>query len=1114
MKKTAIFMSDFHLGQKNRLEEFHVDNEFAELLGRLSLEHEEDAVDLVLLGDVLDIWTTVTDAREEWAGTIADIDLYLPACSKDELRYAEFREAEKVMAIVRHHPRFFEALGRFLSDNPHKRRLIYIPGNHDHSMVSRKLQTIVTTAILTPDVRERALRRSPNATRERLVRCIRYQSFYTCDLLEAYAEHGNQLTYGGIFRYADADLRSTFDRFGSECPGYVQFKTVSSRGLRRAPKLNGWLIGAFNPANWLRLTFQLLVRGYVRALLYLQRFRIQYQSADNPKITWARDVLPAEWKTLLYLFKSRFVSPTHDEFGDVIPRLFVDDGDPTTTPLCGTKLNQNDVSTLILGHSHGPKDIDVPGFKNLKYYNTGSWILTQDKGREVVHQTWVRLTRQLPVTIRQIARSRSTASVVVENAFAETTRLRFSCSDLITGFAVGDQVLIDVDRNGVATSIVRDNPFSRKVIDRQMIRRRVELEQVAESPITTDGTPLDPVLRSMKLRVGDLVLFHWNFGAYLWRLATTHPLRELPKALPGVLTGAVNRWGTSSYWNHIAMVFGSPSEREEGHHYNDPLIIESVPGTGVGIHTPRHYLEYPKEWNFAVLRLKSDLLSTWEARRLLRRITAGYLGAVYDMETVVDGTVKHVALTMEAKGRSALSGAISGAASAFIVSTIGVIGVCGYLLYADWDRWFSMVRSFVADLNGVLARVVDFRPDWSTPWGAFVGNSLLVLASMLAIALIVYATYYIVRLLITIWIAVTAFIGAIAGFLIVPVMADIADGWTDKSTIQRIGFVLIWFSPLVIIYALGSTAGMWLGMSPEAERDNPIGYHVILLLFSALLTVLFAGTVANWANPLVLWLSRALERIGRTPDRVRLWLGWRVPAKTECPDETVHRQFICSGLLQDGLAETARELRRDLQSVVVNPDWAASQSRAVQACIFRKTLPKHFALSNRFNWTYLYLDEKLTEHPSESHKAQVYTASLGERTHVSRIALYAIKMGFAGAFLSIVGVGFSKHLASTIAAMSSLPSGVIDQQTEVMLFGLALTFGLTAVWLAKKAERELAIAPRQRGRALACYGLFFGAMAIGLSFANLEMLSGIPLAYEVAQGIVLFSIGSAVLLLF
>lgn len=1140
MKKVAIFMSDFHLGQKNRLEEFHFDNEFAELLGRLSLQHEEDEMDLVLLGDVIDIWTTVIKAKEEMAETIEDIDLYLPADSESEIRRAELREAEKVVAIVRNHPVFFEAIGRFLVESPCQRQVIYVPGNHDHSMVSEKLQGIVRKTILTKNVRQLRQNRYPNVSLAELAQRIQFQDCYENDYLEVYAEHGNQLTYGGIFRYDDDNRQSTFHQFGSECPGYVQFKTVSARGLRRAPKLNGMLMGAFNPANWLRLSIQLLIRGYIRALLCLQRYRIQYQLCGDkpPQVKWARKRLPADWKTLLYLLKARLFSDTHDEFGEIIPRLFEEGDDPTTMPLCGHKLDATKISTVILGHSHGSKDIDVPGFKSLRYYNTGSWILTQDGGRELVEQTWVTVTRELPVRIHQLPdsihrKTRSTFGVramafdtfgnIVE--FGNIIELKCATSDLLTGFAVGDRVIIEKDEKGAISSILHDNPYSRKVIDRQMVRRRVELGKVADSPITTDGTPLNPVLHSMKLRVGDLVLFHWNFGAYLWRIAITHPFRDLPRAVAGVVTGAVNRWGTSSYWNHIAMVFGSPSEREEGHHHNDPLIIESVPDSGVGIHSPRHYLEYPKEWNFAVLRLNSrhsPLLTTWEDRRLLRRITAGYLGAAYDMETVVDGTVKYVALSMEAKGRSALGGVISGAALGFALCTAVALGLAVWHLYVGWEAWQSQA-SVGWKTMGVWGEEVfkTVTPDWSDSVAGFLGNVVLVLASTLVSVLAVYIALYVLRLITMVWVIVTAAIGGVAGFLIVPVMADIADGWTNKSIAQRIGFVLVWFSPLIVIYIFIYVIGSpieWLKPPSRKEWKDGFQHLVILFLFSALLTICFSGTLAWLANPIVMWIGHGFTWLGTLLDRLRAMLGWRIPEKSECGSSTIHSQFICSGLLQDALVETARELNKDVECVVVNPDWKASQSRAEQACVFRNTLPKHFALAKGFTWTYLYLDQTLTRNPSPSHKAQAYTAVFEDRTHVPRSALYAIKLGFAGAFMTIIGAAFSHYITprvnSKFADMNLTLNDLNEDQVKTFLLVLAVAAGIGAIWLAKKAARDLAIDPGRRGRSLAIYGFLSGALATAFGFANLEMLSNIPGAWIVIQWVVVLGVSSAFVLLF
>ena len=609
-----------------------------------------------------------------------------------------------------------------------------------------------------------------------------------------YAEHGNQLTFGGIFRYDDEKLQSTFTQFGAECPGYVQFKAVSGRSLRLAPKLNGLLLGSFNPTNWLRLASWLLFRGYIRALIYLQRFRIQYLHSMDARIVWARQELPTEWKTLLHLIRTRFFSVTQDEFGDLIPKLFEQDEDPIAMPLCGCKLDPNKTKTLILGHSHGARDIDLPGINGLKYYNTGSWILLQDKGREVVEQTWVTVSRKLPATIIDILKT--SFAIVVSDKSGRTVELKLDTQDLLDGIAIWDQVLIETNEKSVVTGITKDNSFSRTVIDRQIVHRRVERDKVVDSPTTTDGTPLNPVVRSMDFRVGDLMLFHWNFGPYLWRIMRTHPFRDLLRAIPGVLTGAINRLGTSTYWNHIAMVYGSPSERQESEHYNDPLIIEALPDTGVSIHTLCHYLEYPKEWDFAVLRLKDPLLNTWEARRLLRRVTVGYLGAAYDMETVARGTIQYAALTMDAKGRSALGGTVYGAILGVVICTAAILWWASRHLHDNWStlelylmRWFQV-------LGNVRAALIEEFSEWPP--------DILVVAMKVAelLGLVIggmvgaYFIYRLCRLAAMAWLIATAAVGSAMGLCIVPVMADIADGWAEKPTAQRIGFVLIWFSPL------------------------------------------------------------------------------------------------------------------------------------------------------------------------------------------------------------------------------------------------------------------------------------------------------------------------------
>jgi UDP-2,3-diacylglucosamine pyrophosphatase LpxH len=156
MKKVAIFMSDFHLGQMGRMEEFYADKEFAELLARLSLEHANEVVDLVLLGDVMDLWTTIVDEVEITALKSADIPLYFPVV-EDNRKHAVEQEMRKAEAILKAHPAFFTALGLFLLQDPRHRRVLYIPGNHDHSGGPPRATAIQASIVTAPAVRRRPI---------------------------------------------------------------------------------------------------------------------------------------------------------------------------------------------------------------------------------------------------------------------------------------------------------------------------------------------------------------------------------------------------------------------------------------------------------------------------------------------------------------------------------------------------------------------------------------------------------------------------------------------------------------------------------------------------------------------------------------------------------------------------------------------------------------------------------------------------------------------------------------------------------------------------------------------------------------------------------------------
>ncbi|MDH4081077.1 MAG: hypothetical protein OEU68_14820 [Nitrospira sp.] len=983
MKQVAIFMSDFHLGQRDRTEEFVADEEFAELLGRLSLEHANNKVDLVLLGDVIDLWTTVTDNKEVCADRIDEVDLYLPAETDQEKDIAWREELKKVQKIIESHPLFFESLGRFLVRDQKKRRIVYVYGNHDHSMIHEALQLRLKKAILPDSVVELASRLSANGKphsedveltqlKEKLKQRIKFVPHYPCPKephseeidskepnyekspLQVYAEHGNQLTYGGIFRYDDDKEQSTFRSFGAECPGYVYFKVVTSRIVRAVPKLNSLLMGLFNPANWPSLAVWLFLRGYFRALTYMQRFQIQFQSYKGeeskdlqreqcvqPKrcgrfeqcvqlgqceqraqrvrhVQWSREHLPGPWKTFLYMLKARLQSFTKDEFGDVIPKLFEKDSNPLYLPLCGDKLSPDTTKTIILGHSHGVRDIDVPGFEGLKYYNTGSWILRREKNREIIEQTWVLVSTELPVTFKKIEHSDNGSTITVEGEFDEVGTYQLLNPGMAESLKEGDRIIVERNKDGHAWRIVREDSTSPRIIDRQLVRRRIERAHITNNPVTPDGARLNPVLRSMNLRVGDMILFRRNYGPYLWRLIRSLSFGKLVAAVPGVITGLINRLGTSTYWNHIAMVYGSPSEPRESEHYNDPLIIESVPNIGVRIHTPEHYLEYPKEWDFAVLRLTKPLLNSWEARRLLRRITLNYLGAAYDKESVARGTIQYAAFATNAKGRSALGGVVMGAWLGFVIISFSAASWIGHWLYRTWparkhnwleatqcltnlqclinhlNQWFRLPEEYTNLMPSVAEKLV-----W---WG------LPIFILVIATVLVGYLLWQLGRLFATMWVALTALIGASLGFSIVPIMADMTEGWSQMSTARRWAFATIWFLPLLLLLAPSD----WVRATPiETTAQTWSEYFIIklmLIVASGLIIVLLAGVMNPVVARLIVWVAARWCDLKELTHKLYSALQWPIPTPSRCGSYPLHKQFICSGLLQDALVETVREL--------------------------------------------------------------------------------------------------------------------------------------------------------------------------------------------------------------
>ena len=1076
MKRAAIFMSDFHLGQGDGMEEFHADKEFSELLCRLSQEHAEDEVDLVLLGDVMDLWTTITDPREVNAQAAADVPINftvtppVPPPPPAVLT----GEEEKVRAVMDAHAVFFDALGRFLVKDPALRRIVYVPGNHDHSVVEPALQARIRNRIITPILSQTWVGSAALSAR------IEFPLFYEdANLLEVYAEHGNQLTYRGVFKYA------SFSVFGNECPGFFELKLVWNRLERRYPDFDNVFMGALSPAMWPGLFWWFLnpFRFNWGALMSLRRLRVQYESDPRPAVAAARTLMPSPWRTVWHLFWAGRVGVTRDEFSDQVPGLF-DPAGRGEMPLCGHRLDPTRIKTVILGHSHHAKDRDLPGLDGVKYYNLGSWIYRYENGRGLVEQTWVTISREYEgevVAVDQPA-GKITARYQLLGGNTVQEECEVADANFLHGVAVGDRVLLRKGPDGRVTQVLKA-PLSRGVIERRMCRRKVELTRNDSSPVTTDGCRLNPVMHEMTdLRVGDVVLYHWNFCGTIKRLLGSLRFFELARVLPEMAFSFINRNGSSSYWSHAAMAYGVPSEREEGGNYSDPLFLEAIPKKGVGVHGPQHYLAHPTDWNLAVLRSTATWLAgnaNWDNRRLLRRLAGSALDVPFDNPAVASITLFRASRMLdEQRGKPLLAGFVKGGLFGVGLFTMALVvggavwGACAAWVTAKaawaivhvqgWIGLWSVAKGRLAGLWDKVIGLLDYlnlapflwgpildlfpRDEWHFRIGVF--TLLLILNGILALAAISIG-----KILLIMYVRLTFAVGAFWGMLMVPVMADLSRSWGERTYAERWAITLVW----ITIPLLAGFSWIWLDDSTKA------GFWV---LSAALLVVLFWDAVAQLVAPII---EPYVALVGRVIRRVR--------------DMQFEKEaFICSGLIQYSLLRTALQLIKqappgppparavDIADIMVNPQWNPASSSREQRRVLKETLPQHFSQSALFDWVYLLIQGAIRYRPGSAHRAEVNPDPLGNTSsrQLSQKAAWSLKIAllglwFAGLF-GVMGQSWSRLLAAVIV-------GVL---------------GLAAVVLAHYAWRDLTINPRSlRGRSLTRWGRVLGGMALAAAAAYL-----------------------------
>jgi len=404
-----------------------------EFLGKQSIEHMGQELDLVLLGDSLDIWQVATD-QEKIAIESKDIEIAL----------TESAEMDRVQQVVSKHPNTFAALGRFLKADPKKRRNVIVPGNHDHSLIRPDVQRVIreATALGDANVRESIL----------------FPYYYDEPDLCTYAEHGNQYDVNNDY--------DDFAAFGPECPGYYFVRLFWNRLEPKEPNADVWLDSfraIWQQRLWRLLPFALrLFRQYrndprpferidVPGIPFFaadgqpaslpvtgkplpespdilistsghperifstddateNRLRTFYHETGNEEFKKAVDEIldekfhgqPPEVPSELILSVPEF-GIFQDEYVTAIGRMFADPGQsPRVQPMCGHALTTGKCNYVLFGHTHDDKKKELTGL-DVTYLNTGTWSVRRDpEGKNVSRLCYVTISKESDGTVKAV----------------------------------------------------------------------------------------------------------------------------------------------------------------------------------------------------------------------------------------------------------------------------------------------------------------------------------------------------------------------------------------------------------------------------------------------------------------------------------------------------------------------------------------------------------------------------------------------------------------------------------------------------------------------------------------------------------------------------------------
>lgn len=317
MKLRRLVLSDLHLGtgirrgEANVFEDFHHDDELADLLAHYDRDAgEHGELEVIFNGDIFDLLKVKVGGV--WPSEITD-----------EIA------ADKVRQCLDGHPRVVQALRSLLSKRG--RRLVVLPGNHDLDLVMPGAQEVFRRYVAPGELDER-------------VRFITSSDTY--HLPEGIQiRHGHQLE-----RIHRVDYRR------------LTRKRRDGREVLDLPWGSLWILDVMNPAKE--------SRSHVDRVQPLGRFLMGALIVDT------RFALGFLWHSTKYFLRRRvFNIGAWIERARSIPRMLREDiialGGFDEAVLREIRRLRG-VRCLIVGHSHGPRYVQLPGDKLL--VNTGTWM--------------------------------------------------------------------------------------------------------------------------------------------------------------------------------------------------------------------------------------------------------------------------------------------------------------------------------------------------------------------------------------------------------------------------------------------------------------------------------------------------------------------------------------------------------------------------------------------------------------------------------------------------------------------------------------------------------------------------------------------------------------------